>query len=67
MDRDGTGGALALGHCLSHGREMIAMSGEQVSPGIGSRSFKEQGGLPVLGGHECRREISPLPKIQRCT
>ena len=47
--------------------EMVASWGEQVSPGVCSRSFNELGGVPVLQGQGRRRVISPLPKIKGCT
>jgi len=66
-DPDGAAGALAKRPCLSLGSEMVAICGEQVSPGVCSRPFKEQGGVPVLQGQGRRRVISPLPKIKDCT
>jgi len=66
-DPDGGGGALAKRPCLSLGSEMVAICGEQVSPGVCSRPFKGQGGVPVLQGQGRRRVISPLPKIKGCT
>jgi len=50
-------GALTKRSCLSLGSEMDAMCGKQVSPGVFSRSFKEQGGVPVLQGQGRRRVI----------
>jgi len=49
-DPEGAAGALAKSPCLSLGSEMIAICGEQVSPGVCSRPVKEQGGVPVLAG-----------------
>ena len=49
-DPDGAAGALAKRPCLSLGSEMVAICGEQVSPGVCSRPFKEEGGVPVLAG-----------------
>ena len=49
-DPDGAAGALAKRPCLSLGSEMVAICGEQVSPGVCSRPFKEQGGVLVLQG-----------------
>jgi len=49
-DPDGATGALAKRSCLSFGSEMIAICGEQVSPGVCSRPFKEQEKVPVLAG-----------------
>jgi len=64
---DDAAGALAKRPCLSLGSEMVAICGEQVSPGVCSRPFKEQGGVPVLQGQGRRMVISPLPKIKGCT
>jgi len=47
---DGAAGALVKRPCLSLGSEMVAMCGEQVSPGVSSRTFKEQGWVLVLAG-----------------
>ena len=63
---DGAAGALAKRPCLSLGREMVAICGEQGSPGLCSRPFKEQGGVLVLQGQGRRRVISPLLKIKDC-
>jgi len=51
----------------SLGSEMAAICGEQVSPRVCSRPFKEQGRVPVLQDQGRRRVISPLPKIKGCT
>ena len=66
-DPDGAGGALAKPTCLSIGSEMVAICGEQVLPGVCSRPFREQGGVPVLQGQGRQRVISPLPKIKGWT
>ena len=50
MDEDSAAGALVKRPCLSLESEMVAICGEQVSPGVYSRPFKEQGGVPVLAG-----------------
>ena len=52
--------------CLSLGSEMIAICGEQVSPGVYSRPFKEPGGVPVLQAQGRRKVIRPLPKMNSC-
>ena len=64
---DGAAGALAKRPCFCPGSEMVAICGEQVSPGVCSRPFKKQGGVMVLQGPGRRRVISPLPKIKGCT
>jgi len=66
-DPDGAAGALAKRSSLSLGSEMVVICGQQVSPRVCSRSFKEPGGVPVLQGQRRRRVISPLPKIPGCT
>jgi len=49
-DPDGAAGALVKRPCFSLGSEMVAICGEQVSPGVCSRPFKEKGGVAVLAG-----------------
>jgi len=66
-DPEGAAGALAKRPYLSLGSEMGAICGEQVSPGVCSRPFNAQGGVPVLQGQGRRRVISPLPKIKACS
>ena len=69
MDHDpnGAAGALVKRPCLSLGSVVVAICGEQVSPGVCSRPFKEQGGVLVLEVQGRQRVISPLPKIKGCT
>lgn len=52
---------------LSLGSEMVAIKGEQFSPGVCSGLRGKQGGVPVLQGQGRRRVISPMPKIKGCT
>jgi len=49
-DPDSATGTLTKRACLSLGSAMIAICGKQVSPGVCSRPFKEQEGVPVLQG-----------------
>jgi len=46
---------------------MVATGGEQLSPGVYSRTFKQQGGVPVLHSQGRRRVSSPLSKVKGCT
>ena len=66
-DRHGAAGALTKPPCLCLGSEMIASCGKQVSPGVCSRPFKKQEGVPVLQSQGRQRVISPLPKNKGCT
>jgi len=56
-DPDGAAGAVVKRPCLSLGSEMVAICGEQVSPGFCSRPFKGQEGVPVLQGQR-RRSVT---------
>jgi len=47
---DGAAGPLAKRSCLFLESKMVAICGEQVSPGDCSRPFNQQWGVPVLAG-----------------
>jgi len=66
-DEDGPAGALVKRPLLSRGSEMVASLGEQVSPGVCSRPFKEtRRGTGTVGSRRAKGDQS-YAEDQRCT
>jgi len=66
-DANSSAGVLAKRPCLSLGREMVAICGDLVKPGVCYRPFKEQGGVPIRQGQGRRRVTSSLSNIKGLT